>query len=126
MDDITEGDQERGLNPKILNGVGDTGRNDESSDHTLWNKDILNFLPITDADQSRPLHDDHLRSVGVIVVATHVAGLRDHNMHVPLAGETLRIERLEYTATTVLMNHDRFNPYTRRRLTSPHDRSPPP
>jgi hypothetical protein len=48
----------------------------------------------------------------VIVVTTHAAGLRDHYMHVPLAGETLGFKRLKDASPTVLMEHDWFNPDT--------------
>ena len=62
--------------------------------------------------------------MGMIMVASHAAGLRDHYMHVPLAGEALRIERLEHAATRVLMNYDWFNPDMPRRRILRHDRCP--
>src|SRR5262245_66481593 len=36
--DITKSDQERGPSPQILDGMGDTGRNDEAAHHPLWNE----------------------------------------------------------------------------------------
>jgi hypothetical protein len=46
-------------------------------------------------------------------------------MHVPLTGETLRIERLEHAAATVCMQHDRLDPDSHGRLLLRHDRHPP-
>jgi hypothetical protein len=43
------------------------------------------------------------------MVTPHAPGPRDHHVHMPLAGETLRIEWLEHAAAMVLVKPDHFD-----------------
>jgi hypothetical protein len=109
---ITERDEEHGPSPQVLNGTGDAGWNGESSDYILRDEAFLSSLLIPNTDQRQFMDGNYLRPAGVIVVTTHIAGLRDYSTDVPLAGEMLGIERLKGAAPTIPMKHDRVNPDT--------------
>jgi hypothetical protein len=91
----------------------------------LWDEGVPHPLPVPEADQRRSLDGQHLRPARVGMVASHAARLRDHHMHLALAGEVLGIECLKHGAATILMDCDRFDLNAHRRV-SPHPKREPP
>lgn len=78
---ITIGDQEHGPSPQILNGMSNTGRNGESSHHTIREHGILHPLPTRRADFLRNVASSLSRLIrpikSVLPPACRMRGRRD-------------------------------------------------
>jgi hypothetical protein len=61
---ITVGNQDRGPSPHVLDGMGDPGRDGDAGDRTRCDEGVPHPSLVSEADQGRSLHGDHLPFYG--------------------------------------------------------------